>query len=53
MYRFSDLNYNVSGSMIWFLIKAPSLSDIEKKIMDGVSGVSTQVIAATTLPYVQ
>ena len=53
MYRFSDLNYNVSGSMVWFLIKAPSLSDTEKKIMDGVSGISTQVLSATTLPFVQ
>jgi len=40
MYRFSDLNYDVSASMNWFLIKAPSLSDTEKKIMDSVSGIS-------------
>jgi hypothetical protein len=53
MYRFSDFNYDVSATMIWFLIKAPSLSDIEKKIMDGVSGISTQILSATTLPYVQ
>lgn len=53
MYRFSDGNYNVSGNMIWFLIKAPSLSNIEKSIMDGVSGVSTQILSATTLPYAQ
>ena len=53
MYRFSDFNYDVSATMIWFLIKAPSLSDMEKKIMDGVSGISTQILSATTLPYVQ
>ena len=27
MYRFSDGNYDVSASISWFLIKAPSLSD--------------------------
>jgi hypothetical protein len=26
-YRFSDSNYGVSQSIIWFLIKAPSLSE--------------------------
>lgn len=53
MYRFSDLNYDVSASMVWFLIKAPSLSDTEKKIMDSVSGFSTKALAITTLPFVQ
>jgi hypothetical protein len=53
MYRFSDGNYDVSASMNWFLIKAPSLSDTEKKIMDGVSGFSTKIISVTTLPFVQ
>ena len=53
MYRFSDLNYDVNASMNWFLIKAPSLSDTEKKIMDSVSGFSTKVLTITTLPFVQ
>lgn len=52
-YRFSDLNYNVNGSLNWFLIKAPSLSDIEKKIIDGVSGLSKNILQVTTLPYIQ
>ena len=53
MYRFSDTCYDIPASKIWFLIKAPSLSDTEKKIMESVSGFSTSILALTTLPYVQ
>ncbi len=52
-YRFSDTCYDVSALMVWFLIKAPSLSESEKKIIDGVSTFSNKVEAITTLPYVQ
>lgn len=52
-YRFSDANYDVSKSIIWFLIKAPSLSDNEKLIMDSFANISDKVSSFTTLPYVQ
>lgn len=52
-YRFSDTNYGVQAEMLWFLIKAPSLSDNEKTIMDSVSKFSDKILTFTTLPYMQ
>ncbi len=52
-YRFSEANYAVSKKLVWFLIKAPSLSDTEKSIIDGVSKMSDTVISITTLPFMQ
>ena len=52
-YRFRDTNYDVEDSLVWYLIKAPSLSDSEKTIMDSFANVSDKILSFTTLPFVQ
>lgn len=52
-YRFRDTNYDVADSLVWFLIKAPSLSETETTIMDSFANISQRIISFTTLPYVQ
>jgi hypothetical protein len=39
--------------LVWFLIKAPSLSETETQIMDSFANISQKIIEFTTLPYVQ
>jgi hypothetical protein len=52
-YRFSDTDYSVTGSINWFLIKAPSLSTLEQNIINGISGLSDKILQVTTAPYFQ
>lgn len=52
-YPFQDANYGVSNKISWFLIKAPSLSNLEKNIIDSFSKLSDKIVSITTLPGVQ
>ena len=39
--------------MLWFVIKAPDMSDGEKQIISSLSNVSDLISKYTTLPFVQ
>lgn len=50
---FQDSNYALGDSLVWFVIKAPDMTDMEKQIIDGLSQVSDSISDLTTKPYVQ
>lgn len=50
---FKKTNYEVKKSIIWFLIKAPDMSNIEKQIINNFNNISDAVNNFTTLPYIQ
>jgi hypothetical protein len=50
---FKLIDYGIKESIVWFVIKAPDMSSIEKKIINGLSTVSNEFSRFTTLPYVQ
>lgn len=50
---FKITNYAQSQSLIWFVIKAPDMSNVEKKIINGLSQMSDTISNITTLPYIQ
>lgn len=50
---FQDANYALSASEVWFVIKAPDMTDIEKSIIDGLSETSDMISNFTTKPYIQ
>jgi hypothetical protein len=50
---FKLIDYGISASIVWFVIKAPDMSDIEKKIISTFSNASDMISNFTTLPYVQ
>ena len=50
---FQEANYALSSDLTWFVIKAPDMTDAEKKIIDGLSETSDMISDFTTKPYVQ
>lgn len=50
---FNIINYLVPKELVWFVIKAPDMTDIEKSIINGLSKFSDQISDLTTQPYVQ
>lgn len=50
---FKLTNYAQIRSLVWFVIKAPDMTDGEKAIINGLSTVSDTVSSVTTMPYVQ
>ncbi len=52
-YPFKLTVYNQTASETWFLIKAPSMTDTEKGIINGVSKMSDKISEYSTMPYMQ
>lgn len=50
---FKVINYQVSRDLVWFVIKAPDMTEAEKAIINGLSKFSDQISDFTTKPYVQ
>lgn len=50
---FKVINYQVSQDLVWFVIKAPDMTEAEKAIINGLSKFSDQISDFTTKPYVQ
>ncbi len=46
-------DYLVPRDLVWFVIKAPDMTEIEKSIINGLSNFSDQVSEFTTKPYIQ
>lgn len=52
-FPFKNNTYALSTSLNWFLMKGPEMSDLEKQIINGLSGISSVISKATTIPGLQ
>lgn len=50
---FHDSCYQKSANIVWFVIKAPEMSETENSIIDGVATMSDTASTYLTMPYVQ
>jgi hypothetical protein len=50
---FKIIDYGISKSIVWFVIKAPDMTDAEKQIINVFSGASDALSTVTTLPFIQ
>lgn len=50
---FKTIDYAVQNELMWFVIKAPDMTDAEKAIINGLSNMSNAVSDITTKPYIQ
>jgi hypothetical protein len=50
---FNVMNYLVPRDLVWFVIKAPDMTDAEKAIINGMSKFSDATSSFLTGPYVQ
>lgn len=44
--------YSKTGTINWFLLKSPSMSDMEKKVINNIASINSISAAATTSPVV-
>ena len=49
---FKPSNYGKTASISWFLLKSPSMTDMEKSVINQIGSISNVMAKATTSPFV-
>ena len=49
---FKPSNYGKTASISWFLLKCPSMTDMEKSVINQIGSISNVMAKATTSPFV-
>ena len=49
---FKPAAYSKSGTIKWFLLKSPSMTEGEKSVINNIASINTVMASATTAPFV-